>query len=346
MIRVGIVGATGYSGVELIRLLAQHPSVQVNRLYTSSAEGESLVPAFPHLTGYSLPLLEAIDPEAMAAENDLIFLATPAGVSSKLTPQLVERGVRVIDLSGDFRLATPELYRSWYKKESAAQEWLERAVFGLPEWNQERIQQAALIANPGCYPTATLLGLLPLAKSGWVEPQSWIIDAKSGVSGAGRGVSLGSHYSEVNESISAYKVGIHQHTPEIEQELGRQTGQEHLIQFTPHLVPMTRGILATAYAKLRTPVTAGQLQELYEAAYADKPFVRIRPFGSQPRTKEVYGSNYCDIALHLDERTGRVIVLSVIDNVVKGAAGQAVQNMNIMYGLAETSGLPILPVFP
>ncbi|HZG14250.1 MAG TPA: N-acetyl-gamma-glutamyl-phosphate reductase [Candidatus Bathyarchaeia archaeon] len=346
MIRVGIVGATGYSGVELIRLLSQHPLAKVNRLYTSSAEGESLVPAFQHLTGQALPRLEAIDPERMASDNELIFLATPAGVSSALSPQLIEKGVRVIDLSGDFRLSSPEQYRSWYKKEPAAQDWLDRAVFGLPEWNRERVADATLLANPGCYPTATLLGLLPLAKSGWVDQKSWIVDAKSGVSGAGRGVSLGVHFSEVNESISAYKVGQHQHTPEIEQELHRQTGAEPLIQFTPHLVPMTRGILATAYAKLQTTVTAEQLQQLYEAAYADKPFVRIRPFGSHPRTKEVYGSNYCDIALHLDERTGRVIVLSVIDNVVKGAAGQAVQNMNIMFGLEETIGLPIVPVFP
>lgn len=348
MLRVGIVGATGYSGVELIRLLAQHPDAQVNRLYTSSAEGESLVPVFQHLAGHSLPLLEAIDPVRMAEDNDLIFLATPAGVSSTLTPQLIEKGVRVIDLSGDFRLLSTDLYRSWYKKEPAAQEWLGRAVYGLPEWNRESVEEASLIANPGCYPTATLLGLLPLAQSGWIDPQSWIVDAKSGVSGAGRGVSLGVHYSEVNESISAYKVGQHQHTPEIEQELGKHTGQETIIQFTPHLVPMTRGILVTAYAKLKesSSVTSEQLQELYEGQYTDKPFVRIRSFGSYPRTKEVYGSNYCDIALHLDQRTGRVIILSVIDNVVKGAAGQAVQNMNIMFGFKETSGLPSLPVFP
>jgi N-acetyl-gamma-glutamyl-phosphate reductase len=346
MIRVGIVGATGYSGVELIRLLANHPHAKVSRLYTSSAEGESLAHMFHHLGGEQLPLLEAIDPEQIARDNDVVFLATPAGVSSTLTPQLLDKDIRVIDLSGDFRLKSEESYRTWYKKEPASQEHLAASVYGLPEWNRELVASASFIANPGCYPTASLLGMLPLARSGWVAPNSWIVDAKSGVSGAGRGVSLGVHYSEVNESVSAYKVAQHQHTPEIEQELTRQTGTETIIQFTPHLIPMTRGILATAYAQLNRSVSAEELQQLYLETYADKPFVRIRPFASHPRTKEVYGSNYCDIGLHLDQRTGRVIILSVIDNMVKGAAGQAIQNMNIMFGLDETSGLSLLPVFP
>jgi N-acetyl-gamma-glutamyl-phosphate reductase len=252
----------------------------------------------------------------------------------------------VIDLSGDFRLCSGEVYRRWYKHEPAADEWLGQAVYGLAEWNGEQVATAQLVANPGCYPTATLLALLPLAKTGWVHPRSWIVDAKSGVSGAGRGVSLGVHFSEVNESIGAYKVAIHQHTPEIEQELTRQSGVETIVQFTPHLVPMTRGILITAYGQLETSVSLEQLQELYVSTYADKPFVRVRKPGSHPRTKEVYGSNYCDIALHLDERTGRVIILAVIDNMVKGAAGQAVQNLNTMFGWAETTGLPLVPLYP
>lgn len=346
MIRAGIVGATGYGGVELIRLLLTHPQVDIHRLYSSSAEGESIANVFPHLQQTALPSLEAIDADKMAADNDVVFLATPAGVSAALSPGLVAAGTKVIDLSGDFRLQSGELYHKWYKKEPAADEWLNKAVYGLPEWNRDKVAAADLLANPGCYPTATLLGLLPIAKTGWVEPRSWIVDAKSGVSGAGRGVSLGVHFSEVNDSVSAYKVGLHQHTPEIEQEVARQTGEEMLIQFTPHLIPMTRGILITAYAQLQTSVTSEQLQELYETAYAAQPFVRVRKPGSHPRTKEVYGSNFCDIAVHLDQRTGRVIILSVIDNMVKGAAGQAIQNMNLMFGLEETTGLPLSPVFP
>ncbi|MFY0543187.1 N-acetyl-gamma-glutamyl-phosphate reductase [Brevibacillus sp. H7] len=346
MIRVGIVGATGYGGVELIRLLAAHPHVQVTNMYSSSAEGEWLASVFPHLNGHTLPALEAIDAKKISEANDIVFLATPAGVSAGLSPQLLEHGTKIVDLSGDFRLQSAEAYRQWYKHEPAPEALLSQAVYGLTEWRREQVAGARLVANPGCYPTATLLALLPLVKTGWVNPRSWIVDAKSGVSGAGRGVSLGVHYSEVNESIGAYKVALHQHTPEIEQELRSQSETNVLVQFTPHLVPMTRGILITAYGQLETDVTLDDLQELYLSAYAEETFVRIRKPGSHPRTKEVYGSNYCDIALHLDQRTGRVILLSVIDNMVKGAAGQAVQNMNVMFGWAETAGLPILPLYP
>ncbi|MGF9910046.1 N-acetyl-gamma-glutamyl-phosphate reductase [Brevibacillus porteri] len=346
MVRVGIVGATGYGGAELIRLLTGHPHVEIANLYSSSSEGESLEKSFPHAAGLGLPTLSPIDADSMSDVNDLIFLATPAGVSSRLSPKLVEKGVKVIDLSGDFRLENGAVYQTWYKHEPAPSQWVEKAVYGLTEWNQEQVAGASLIANPGCYPTATLLALLPLVKTGWAQPNSWIVDAKSGVSGAGRGVSLGVHYGEINESIHAYKVASHQHTPEIEQELQKQSGEETLVQFTPHLVPMTRGILVTAYGQLTTDVTQAQIQELYEATYANKPFVRVRPAGSHPHTKEVYGSNYCDIAIHVDQRTKRVILLSVIDNMMKGAAGQAVQNMNVMFDLPEKTGLPLGPVYP
>ena len=346
MVRVGIVGATGYGGAELIRLLAGHPQVEIANVYSSSADGEGLEKTFPHVSGLGLPKLLPIDADSMSKANDLIFLATPAGVSAGLSPQLVESGVKVIDLSGDFRLEKGDVYKAWYKKEPAPASFVEQAVYGLTEWYQEQVAGASLIANPGCYPTATLLALIPLMKSGWVKPNSWIVDAKSGVSGAGRGVSLGVHYSEINESIHAYKVGSHQHTPEIEQELHKHSGVETIVQFTPHLVPMTRGILVTAYGQLSQEVSQAQIQELYEATYADKPFVRVRPAGSHPHTKEVYGSNYCDIAIHVDQRTGRVVLLSVIDNMVKGAAGQAVQNMNVMFGMPEKTGLPLVPVFP
>ncbi|GEB35132.1 N-acetyl-gamma-glutamyl-phosphate reductase [Brevibacillus sp. FSL K6-0770] len=346
MVRVGIVGATGYGGAELIRLLAGHPQVEIANVYSSSADGEGLEKTFPHVSGLGLPKLLPIDADSMSKANDLIFLATPAGVSAGLSPQLVESGVKVIDLSGDFRLEKGDVYKAWYKKEPAPASFVEQAAYGLTEWNQEQVAGASLIANPGCYPTAALLALIPLMKSGWVKPNSWIVDAKSGVSGAGRGVSLGVHYSEINESIHAYKVGSHQHTPEIEQELHKQSGVETIVQFTPHLVPMTRGILVTAYGQLSQEVSQAQIQELYEATYADKPFVRVRPAGSYPHTKEVYGSNYCDIAIHVDQRTGRVVLLSVIDNMMKGAAGQAVQNMNVMFGMPEKTGLPLVPVFP
>ncbi|UFJ61928.1 N-acetyl-gamma-glutamyl-phosphate reductase [Brevibacillus sedimenti] len=346
MIRVGIVGATGYSGVELIRLLAGHPHVQVANLYSSSAEGEALDSVLPHVQHVSLPQLSAIDAEQMSAANDVVFLATPAGVSAELSPELLKRGARVIDLSGDFRLESGKVYRQWYKREPAPGEWLDRAVYGLAEWNAAQVAGAQLVANPGCYPTAALLALIPLAQSGWVNPRSWIVDAKSGVSGAGRGVSLGVHFSEINDSIHAYKVAQHQHTPEIEQELSKKGGVEHVVQFTPHLVPMTRGILVTAYGQLERAVTTDEVHQLYRSAYEGKPFVRLRKPGSHPRTKEVYGSNYCDISVHVDERTGRVIVLSVIDNMVKGAAGQAVQNMNLMFGWPEATGLPLVPLFP
>lgn len=348
MLRVGIVGVTGYSGVELVRILSGHPEVTIAHLYTSSADGQGLATMFPHVAHMDLPPLESIDPKRIASDNDIVFLATPSGISASLTPQILQESndVKIIDISGDFRLASPELYKQWYKKEPAPAEALDKAVYGLHEWNAEKVANARLLANPGCYPTATLLALLPLAKSGWVDPESWIVDAKSGVSGAGRGISLGVHYSEVNENFAAYKVASHQHVPEIEQELASQTGEKLLVQFTPHLVPMTRGIFVTAYGKLQAGITKDELHELYVSTYADKPFVRVREFGAYPRTKDVYGTNFCDISLHLDERTGRVIVLSVIDNVVKGAAGQAIQNMNTMSGFAETLGLPQAPVFP
>ncbi|WP_232699722.1 N-acetyl-gamma-glutamyl-phosphate reductase [Brevibacillus daliensis] len=346
MKNIGIVGATGYSGVELIRILFNHPQVDIHSLYSSSADGSAFATHFPHVTGLNLPDLQKIDPEEMARNNDLIFLATPAGVSASLTPELEKKGVKVVDLSGDLRLESPELYKQWYKKEPAGTAILKSAVYGLPEWNKEAVQKANVIANPGCYPTATLLSLLPIMKADWIDPKSVIVDAKSGVSGAGRGVSLGVHYSELNESIHAYKVGEHQHTPEIEQELRLQTGKAAPIQFTPHLVPMTRGILTTAYANLTGSKSLQDIQELYESTYANEPFVRVRPLGSLLKTKDVYGTNFCDIAIHLDERTNRVVLLAVIDNVVKGAAGQAVQNMNLMFGFEEKMALPQVALYP
>lgn len=342
---ISIIGATGYSGVELIRLLLTHPEANIVAVYSNSQTGKAMQEVYPHLTHIFTDDLAEIDCGRIRNEADVVFIATPSGVSGKLVPQLMDGKLKVIDISGDFRLATPELYTRWYGKETAAQEYIDQAVYGLSEWNADAIRETKLLANPGCYPTATLLSLLPLLKADLIDGKSIIVDAKSGVTGAGRGLSLGTHFCEVNESISAYKVGKHQHTPEIEQTLTQLTGKEAVISFTPHLVPMNRGILTTAYASLKEGVTAEQVAEAYADAYEGKPFVRLRP-GAYPKTKEVYGSNYCDIAWHVDERTGRVIVLGVIDNVVKGAAGQAVQNMNLMFGLPETTGLAFTPVYP
>ncbi|PCN45478.1 N-acetyl-gamma-glutamyl-phosphate reductase [Brevibacillus laterosporus] len=350
MKRIGIIGATGYSGIELIRILLQHPEIYIQSLYSSSAEGRSLAEFFPHLQSADLPMLQGIQPEKIAQENDVVFLATPAGVSAEITPVLIKGEVKIIDLSGDLRLRSPEAYQEWYKKSPAAKEVLQQAVYGLPEWNKSKVREASVVANPGCYPTATLLSLLPLLQTEWIKPDSIIVDAKSGVSGAGRGASLGVHYSELNDSFHAYKVGQHQHTPEIEQGILQMTKKEIAIQFTPHLVPMTRGILTTSYIQIDKSKDVGftveGLQKLYEHAYQNAPFVRVRPFGSYPRTKEVLGTNYCDIALHFDERTGRIIILSVIDNMVKGAAGQAIQNMNLLFGFEETLGLPKHALYP
>ncbi|GAB7387994.1 N-acetyl-gamma-glutamyl-phosphate reductase [Bacillaceae bacterium] len=344
--KISVIGATGYSGVELLRLLSLHPEAEIVSLYSNASSGKTLPEVFPHMTEIETKTLESVDIERIAKEAELVFIATPSGVSNRLVPGLLDAGLRVIDLSGDFRLRDPETYEKWYGKKTAERRYLQRAVYGLSEWNRKQIAQAQLIANPGCYPTATLLGLLPLLQAGVIDSRSIIVDAKSGVSGAGRSVSLGVHFSEVNENLSAYKVGRHQHTPEIEQVLHALTGKEAVISFTPHLIPMTRGILATIYATLAEPAGLADLQGLFEQAYKGAKFVRVRAAGSHPKTKEVYGSNYCDIAVHLDARTNRVIVLSVIDNVVKGAAGQAVQNMNIMFGLPEETGLEYTPVFP
>ncbi|RXT04000.1 N-acetyl-gamma-glutamyl-phosphate reductase [Ammoniphilus sp. CFH 90114] len=334
---ISIIGATGYSGVELIRLLHHHPYAKVTSLFASSQAGKEMTEVYPHLMNIAQYPLEEIDINATA---EWVFIATPSGISSKLVPSLLEAGRKVIDLSGDFRLPA-ETYETWYGKTTADSSYLQQAVYGLPEWFKEQIQQAQLIANPGCYPTAAALGLAPAMP--YIDPKSIIIDAKSGVSGAGRAASLATHYGEVNENLAAYKVAKHQHTPEIEQTLNRLYQQDPIISFTPHLVPMTRGILCTMYATITEDVN---FQELYQSAYEGKPFVRLRPQGSHPKTKEVYGSNYCDIALHVDKRTNRLIILSVIDNVVKGAAGQAIQNMNIMAGLEETTGLTFSPVYP
>ncbi|HET7629700.1 MAG TPA: N-acetyl-gamma-glutamyl-phosphate reductase [Bacillales bacterium] len=344
--QIGIVGATGYGGAELLRVLHRHPETEMLHLYSSSQAGEDVRVVFPHLGRLGKVELEPIEPVVMAGKLDVVFIAAPPGVSAELTPLLVEKGLRVIDLSGDFRLRDPHIYETWYGRKTAAKKWLDHAVYGLTEWNKPSIAEAACVANPGCFPTASLLGLLPLVKRRYVNPESIIIDAKTGVSGAGRGLSSAVHFSETNENLSIYKVNSHKHTPEIEQVLHDHNDDVAAVTFSPHLVPMTRGILATIYGTVSPGVTPEALREAFLESYTSCTFVTIREQDRFPSTKEVYGSNQCDIGLAFDERTKRVTVVSAIDNLMKGAAGQAVQNMNVMFGFDESAGLEALPVFP
>ena len=343
--KVSIIGATGYGGLELFRLLKNHPVFEIVSVHTSSKPGSRIFEEAPHLMNEPF-ILEAIIPEKIAAEAEIVFLAAPSGVSGKIAEQFTGLGCRIIDLSGDLRLKDPETYAGWYKHTPVSQNILDEAVYGLAEWNKEQISKAQIIANPGCYPTAALLGLAPLFKEGAADGRDVIIDAKSGVSGAGKSVSAVSHYSTMNENFKVYKVHEHQHIPEIEQQLSIWQGGTGPVSFTTHLVPMTRGIMTTMYTKLHKPMTGSQLYELYQTAYEPSPFVRVRPPGSFPSTKEVYGSNYCDIGVAFDERTQKATIVSVIDNLVKGAAGQAVHNANIMTGLEETAGLLMVPLYP
>ncbi|MCJ8006397.1 N-acetyl-gamma-glutamyl-phosphate reductase [Lederbergia wuyishanensis] len=343
--RVGIVGATGYGGAELLRILHTHPYFEITALYTSSQQGRNIHEHYPHLTGIIPLTLEEINPIKMAKDTDVVFLAVPTGVASQLAPELLSAGCMVIDLTGDFRLKNTEDYEFWYKREAAPKEWIQKAVYSIPELNNASIKGSQFISNPGCYPTATLLGLAPLAKAKMLKEGSVIIDAKSGVSGAGQTVSLGNIYSELNENFKIYKVNQHQHIPEIEQML-KELGYVSPVTFQTHLVPMTRGIMTTIYGSVEEKITEDELWKLYYEFYIDKPFVRVREMGVFPATKEVAASNYCDIGISFDERTGRATIVSVIDNLMKGAAGQAVQNANLLFGFEETAGLHFSPIYP
>jgi N-acetyl-gamma-glutamyl-phosphate reductase len=345
-VKVSIVGANGYGGLELIRLLLNHPSVDIAMLIAHQAAGMAIETVAPHLNGrLDLPV-ESFDADRIAEQSDAVFFATPTGVSKALLPECLQRGLICIDLSGDFRLKTPEDYAVWYRKPPADADLLNQAVYGLAEVNRRQIAGAVFIANPGCYPTATLLGLAPALKDGAINPASIVIDGKSGVSGSGRKAATGNLYSEVNESVKAYKVGVHQHTPEIEQGIAAIGGSRYPVTFTTHLIPMTRGLMCTIYAELAKGYSTKEFLELYQHYYKKSPFVRIRPLGTYPATKEVAGSNYCDIGLNVDGRTRRLTIVSVIDNLVKGAAGQAVQNLNIIKGWDEEAGLRLAPVYP
>lgn len=346
-LKVGIAGATGYSGIELLRLLGDHPETEVVFAGTESYVGQELASVFPHLTDRIALQGRQADPESLA-ECDVVFTALPHGVTMKLAPAVLAAGKRLIDLGADFRLRDTAAYEQWYKVKHEAQELQAEAVYGLPELFREQIRGARLVGNPGCYPTSCALAAAPLLKEGVVERRGIIFDSKSGVSGSGRGVNLGVHFSEVNENFKAYNIaGAHRHTPEIEQTLSDLAGEQVVVTFTPHLVPMTRGILTTAYFQLKEEMNTEQVLSLFRDYYDREPFVRVRKAGDLPATKQVAGSNYCDIGVQVDRRAGRVIVVAVLDNLVKGAAGQAVQNMNLICGLPETTGLlSAAPVYP
>ena len=342
--KVGIVGATGYGGLELIRFLHQHKEVRRIDLFTSSEEGTLFSSKFPHVSGLYEQPLEKIDYDVLS-QFDVVFASTPSGVSSKLFPPLLHKGPKLIDLSGDFRLKDAASYTQWYKKEPAPADAIEASVYGLTEWNREQVKTASLVANPGCYPTAVLLSLLPLIKNKLIDPSFLVIDAKSGVSGAGNKPSQGTHFSETNENFSIYKINEHQHIPEIEQAIELFAGVKTTISFNTHLVPMTRGILATSYAKAEAGVTQQALTECLKETYVNDPFVRVIEQAGSIGTNRVKGSNFCDVYAQLDERTGRVTVVGVIDNLVKGAAGQAIQNMNVQMNFEQTTGLQVVPLF-
>ena len=345
MTRVGVVGATGYTGLELVRLLVRHPQVKISALTSERYVGQPIGKVFPSLMKETDLVCQAMEVEPLSQACDLLFTALPHKTAMEVVPGFIQRGVKIVDLSADFRLTDPKVYEEWYGVHTAPA-LLKDAVYGIPEIHRAKIKGASLVANPGCYPTSVILALAPALRYKLIEPGTIIADSKSGVSGAGRSAVLSSLFAEVSENFKAYKVAEHRHTPEMEQELSWLAGEKVLITFTPHLVPINRGILSTIYATLRKPSSENELLDLYRNFYKGERFIRVRPSSLPPSTVEVRGSNYCDMALKIDQRTGRLILLSAIDNLVKGASGQAVQNMNLMLGFEESLGLDIVPLTP
>lgn len=340
--RVGVLGATGYAGQELVRLLRRHEEVNELFLSSSSVAGQEYEEVYPHWSDQNIGILQ----DENVPDLDVLFCALPHGLTASRTSAFLARNMKVIDLGADFRLNSALVYEEWYKLKHPAVELLASAVYGLPEINRERIKGQSLIANPGCYPTATLLALVPLLKDQLVHTEMLVIDAKSGVSGAGRGLSLGNHYSEVNENFKAYGVATHRHTPEIEQELTKAAGQPLTVNFTPHLVPMTRGMLITIYAKVKEGIREEDLRHCWLKHYEEEQFIHILPQGTWPQTKFASGSNHAFLQLTVDKRTGNAVIVSTIDNLMKGAAGQAVQNMNLVMGWPEEQGISGTALWP
>jgi len=345
-LKIAIVGSSGYAGGELFRILRHHPLAMVTAVTSEKSAGKPITDIFPHLAGLTELICEPLDPETIAKKADFIFLALPHVTAQEAAFRFHQLGKKVVDLSADYRLADAASYELWYEHCHQYPDLLKSAVYGLPELHREKIKQASLTANPGCYPTGAILGLAPLLKKGIVDLPSIVIDSKSGVSGAGRSPSLAHLYPEVNEGLMAYNIGTHRHTPEIEQELSALAGKQVTVSFTPHLIPMNRGILTTIYARFSREMNAAQLHALYEEFYKQEPFVRLLPPGRFPNVRNVRGSNFCDIGVYADPRTGRAVVVTAIDNLGKGASGQAIQNMNLMMGFDETEGLKFAGLFP
>lgn len=346
MIKAGIIGSTGYAGQELVRLLLQHGEVEVKWYGSRSYIDKKYYDVFRNM--FQIVDAKCMDDnmDQLASEVDVIFTATPQGLCGNLVNEDILSKVKIIDLSADFRIKDLATYEAWYGIKHGSPQFIEEAVYGLCEINREKIKGARLIANPGCYPTCSTLSIYPLAKEGLIDMDTVIIDAKSGTSGAGRGAKVNNLYCEVNENIKAYGVATHRHTPEIEEQLSYASGKEVKLNFTPHLVPMNRGILVTAYAKLTKDVTYEELKAVYDAYYKEETFVRVLDKDETPETRWVEGSNYVDVNFKIDPRTKRVIMMGAMDNLVKGAAGQAVQNMNLIFGFPETQGLMQVPMFP
>ena len=346
MIKVGIIGATGYAGGELVRILMGHKDAEIKWYGSRSYVDQKYADVYRNM--FQIVDAKCMDDnmEELADQVDVIFTATPQGLCASLVNEEILSKTKIIDLSADFRLKDVNVYEEWYKIEHKAPQYIDEAVYGLCEINRDLVKSARIVANPGCYTTCSILTVYPLAKEGLIDMSTLIIDAKSGTSGAGRGAKLPNLYCEVNENIKAYGVATHRHTPEIEEQLGYASGEKVVLNFTPHLVPMNRGILATEYATLKKKVTYEEVKAVYDQYYAKEKFVRVLDRDVCPETKWVEGSNYVDIGFKIDPRTNRIIMMGAIDNLVKGAAGQAVQNMNLLFGLPEDEGLELVPMFP
>ncbi len=345
MKKISIAGATGYTGIELLRLLVKHPEVEIAALTAESHAGKNIAAVAPSLKGWVDQSLVKLSPQ-IAQECDVLFLALPHTTSMKHVPELLQSDCKIIDLSADYRLQDAGVYGDWYQTPHLNPELLSQAVYGLPELHRKAIKKAQLVANPGCYPTGAILALAPLVQQDWADSTSIILDSKSGVSGAGRKLSQGTQFCEANESVAAYGLGDHRHTPEIEQELSGLAGQQLTVTFSPHLMPMTRGLLTTAYVSLKNAIDLQTLHDHFAKFYKNERFVRVLEAGQYANTAHVAGSNFCDIGVQVDTRNQRAIVTSAIDNLMKGASSQAIQNMNLMLGIDETTGLDAPPLFP
>jgi N-acetyl-gamma-glutamyl-phosphate reductase len=343
--RVGVIGATGYTGVELLRLLLLHPEVEVTALTSQKYAGVEIDLVFPSLAKYISLKCEELDFDQISKKTDFIFTAVPHKTAMEIVPLFYQKGKRVVDLSADFRFKDPAVYERWYQKHSSPG-LLPESVYGLPELHREEIRKATIVGNPGCYPTGALIGLIPLFQKKMISYENIVVDSKSGVSGAGRDVVLESLFCEVNEGVKAYNIFKHRHLPEIEQELSHLAQKKITVTFVPHLIPMDRGILTTLYVNFSKKVKTEDVLNAFQESYKNEPFVRIYPKGKVPNTKDVRGSNFCDIGIVLNESDSRGVIVTAIDNLVKGASGEAVQNMNIMLGFPETMGLDIVPLFP